>query len=328
MGLTRLEFASRLQITRFMDSVVEDAMKVREEKAFAEGEDDPHGRPWHTSFHASSFPGDYKLACPRKALYTLLDIPRDEPFSPKSRLMMDQGKQVELTMVKAFEAAGILLSPGPDEELQLQFADPDIWLTGTTDAVILHPKLGRPHAWESKMKYAKDLERMRVGLQGPDDSHVRQAKTEVAFFNRLSSELWPDLPPLRDGTLFYSSRDNPRVTAEFFIELDPDFMEAGIEKLRKWKMWFDDEILPTQDLPDFQEKGKKPIKRHPLGREFKWTYHPCIWCDFKDTCRTDHQAGVRDLSESVGVRRAAKLRPGYDYEKIREAVYAAWADLE
>lgn len=334
MGLTRQEMFSRLQLIRLMEPLAGEALETRQmmqwKGQLGRDDDSPHGRPWHTSFHASSFPGTNPRACPRKAMYTLMDIPKDEPFSAKGILMMEMGKTVEQFYVEGFYYEGILLSPPPWEEegVQMGFADPDTWLTGNSDAIILHPKLGRPHVWECKMRYADVIERMKVGLEGPDPAHVIQAKTYVVYMHELSKQLWPQYEPLRDGTIFYCSRDNPRETAEFFVEYDPAFKEAGRLKLKKWKEWFEDEILPTQALVEFQDVGKKPIKRHPLGRGWKWTELPCCWCDFKKTCKADHEAGTESLDESKAIEIAEQVRGEYNYGAVREAVFSAWADIE
>ena len=325
---------SRLQLIRLMEPLAGEALDEREYLAHRGklgDQDSPHGRPWHTSFHASSFPGDNKLACPRKALYTLADIPRDDPFTAKSRLMMELGKTVEHFYVEGFYYMGILLSPPPWEPVQLGFADPETWLTGNADAVILHPKLGRPHVWECKMKYANVLERMKVGLQGPDPAHIIQAKTYVAGMRPVLKHLKPNLPELRDGTIFYASRDNPRDTAEFFVEYDKKFWEKGMEQLRIWKQWFCDDVLPSQEAGvwplDVNSKGQEKIsKRHPLGSEFRWTYQPCQWCDWQKTCKADFKGGVLKLSDTNGLDYARTLRPNYDHQAIREAVFAAWEE--
>ena len=333
MGISRVELFSRLQLIRILEPLAGEALEVRESLAHRGklGDDDPHGRPWHTSFHASSFPGGEKLACPRKALYTLMDIPQDKPFSPKSRLMMEMGKTVEQFYVEGFYHMGILLSPPPWEPVQLGFTNDDAWLTGNCDAVILPPKLGRPHVWECKMKYARDIAEMKVGLKGPDPGHIIQAKTYVAAMRILGAELWPKLPLIKDGTIFYASRDNPRDTAEFLVEYDPKFWDAGLEQLKVWKGYFEDDILPSQlggQIPlDTNAKGDKVIsKRHPLGKDFRWTYQPCQWCDWQGTCRQDFKDDVVTLSESNGVDFAKSLDKSYDWKKIRKAVFAAWED--
>lgn len=335
MGITRREMYSRLQmdIVRLMEPLTENALLDYEKARWRGdyGDDDPHGRPWHTSFHASSFPGDNEFACPRQALYTMMNIPSKEAFSPKSRLMMDLGSQVEHSIVMAYHHYGILLSPPPTEPVQLGFVDPESWLTGNCDAVIKHPRLKRPHVFECKMKYEQDLKEMRVGLKGPDPRHVFQVKVYIAFLNLLSKQLWPDLPVLRDGTIYYVSRDNPRLTAEFHIDLDEKFREHGRAQLKRWKEWFEEDILPSQlagviDL-DTNSKGKEVASgRHPLGKKWKWTQLPCKWCDYGKVCREDFKGDVTALSDSHAIGHARDIRGDYDYEKTREAVFAAWED--
>lgn len=335
-GLSRREMYSRLQMLRLLEPLTEHALVDRELKAWRgdleELDDEPHGRKWHTSFHASSFPGDDK-GCPRKALYTMMNVPHQKPFGPNLRLTAETGKAVEDQIVWAFHSYGILLSPPPSSPIQMGFIDPASWLTGNCDAVIKHPRLKRPHIVECKQKYDEVLDRMRVGLEGPDPKHIIQLKTYISFFNLLSKHLWPDLPELRDGTIYYISRNKPRKTAEFFIELDEEFREAGREKLAEWKDWFEKDILPSQlagVIPkDKNAKGEWVNSgRHPLGKVWKWTELPCKWCDYKKICKADFENNVTELSETQGVAHAREIRGSYDADDVREAVFDAWEGVE
>lgn len=336
MGITRREMYSRLQMLRIMEPLTENALVSRELEAWRgdleDLDDEPHGRPWHTSFHASSFPGNNDRACGRQALYTLMNIPNDKPFGSKLRVMAEQGLAVEDALVKAWHSYGILLSPPPGSPIQMGFIDPETWLSGNCDAVILHPQLKRPHAVECKNRYQKVIDRMRLGLEGPDPKHVIQLKTYICFLHVLSKHFWPELPALRDGTIYYASRDNPRVTAEFFVELDEDFMEAGREVLLQWKDWFEKDILPSQ-LAGVIDKDKNAkgqfvnSGRHPLGKAWKWGELPCKWCDYKKVCRADFENNTTDLSDSYAIGHAREIRGSYDYDEVREAVFAAWEEV-
>lgn len=326
---------SRLQIVRLMEPLIENCLTEREAMAWRgdlEGEDEPHGRPWHTSFHASKFPGNNEFACPRQGLYTMMNIPKDKAFSPKSRLMMEMGKTVEDMIVWGFYSYGILLSPPPSSPVQMGFIDPTCWLTGNCDAVIKHPRLNRPHLFECKMKYQEQVEKMQVGLVGPDPGHIFQLKVYISFINPLSQLLWPELEPCRDGTIYYVARDEPRTTAEFHIDLDEGFRDEGRDVLQQWKEWFEADELPSQlsgAIPlDINAKGKEVASgRHPLGKKWKWTELPCKWCDYGGVCRQDFKGDVTQLSESHALGHARDIRGGYDYEKIREAVFEAWKGM-
>jgi hypothetical protein len=335
MGLSRREMYSRLQMLRLMEPLTENALLDRELQIWRgdlDSDDEPHGRPWHTSFHASSFPGGDR-ACPRKALYTMMNIPRERPANPNLRLTAETGKAVEEAIIWGFHSHDILLSPPPSSPVQMGFTDPECWLTGNCDAVILHPRLKRPHVFECKQKYDDVLNKMRVGLLGPDPTHVTQVKTYISFLNLLSKHFWPDLPELRDGTIYYVSRDRPRKTAEFFVELDEEFREMGRAKLLDWKKWFEEDVLPSQlagVIPqDRNSKGTfQNSKRHPLGKEWKWGEQPCKWCDYGQLCREDFKNDVTTLSESYAIGHANEIKGGsYDYDDVREAVFAAWEDL-
>jgi hypothetical protein len=109
--LTHKEMLTRLQVIQTLNPLVNRAFEISEQKRFEDQEgDNPHGRPWHVSFHASSFPGDDPKACPRQALYTMMDLPKSA-FSRRSRMLMNIGKQVELDIVRAFADAGTFSVP-------------------------------------------------------------------------------------------------------------------------------------------------------------------------------------------------------------------------
>jgi hypothetical protein len=117
--------------------------------------------------------------------------------------------------------------------------------------------------------------------------------------------------------------DDPSITAEFFVDYDPKFKEAGRERLRQWKKFFEDDVLPSYlTIPDMEVP--KARQKNPMG--WRWTYLPCKWCDFGQICRKDHSEKVTNLSESYAIGHARDLDEAYDYEAVRDAVFAAWDD--
>src|SRR5947209_16396925 len=91
--LTRAEFFTRLQLVRTIEPMVDLAFRISEEKIHREQLDDaPHGNPWHVSFHASQFPGNNPMACPRQSLYRMMDFPSPDATSRKLRQTADLGK--------------------------------------------------------------------------------------------------------------------------------------------------------------------------------------------------------------------------------------------
>lgn len=339
MGMSRGEMYSELGLIRIMEPLIEKVYKDyadRQYKGQMAHLDSPHGDPWHTGFHASSFPGGDEMACPRESLYSMMGISQDKPFSPKSLKMMQMGKDVENDLVWKLYEFGILLSPTPDNPIQMGFKDGDYWLSGNLDALIAHPGLGRPHVIECKMKYAEVVQEMLDRVQGPDPKHVKQLKTYICFMRAKIAEQFPNMEPLRDGTIVYISRDNPDVTAEFLVEYDESFMEEGLKQLAEWKEFYRQGILPSTT----------PDKRNPMG--FRWTYPPCNWCDFGQTCRKDHKAGVTKLADSHGIEFSQNvirvprvdeegepvINPDidrqymdtYDYAEKRAQVFARWGE--
>lgn len=316
--LTRQELFSRLQIIRTVEPVTATAYKEVEEVRWRTNADDaPHGNPWHVSFHGSQFPGDNPMACPRQALYRMMDFPNQSAFSRRSRVVMQAGKDAEVELVRTWYEAGILLSAPPDEDVQTGFEWPEAWLTSSVDSVILPPDWNKPLPVEIKTKEGKDIERMQFGLRGPDPAHVSQIKTQIALVRHYQDDLWPGLDPVTHGFIFYMSRDNPANTAEYRVDFDERFFEVGIERLKEWRGYFLEGVLPEI------KPGKRSSKfGHPNG--WRWSYEPCSFCDYKTTCQLDFREGVTELSNSIGIERAKHVRDDYDYEAARSRVSARW----
>ena len=325
---------TRIHAVRFLDPLTDRAYKqVEKHKHQNQLDDDPHGHPWHTSFHASQFPGG-EMPCPRKAVYGLADFAqeaddrkaRSTPFDRTSRTIMAAGKAIELELVKTYQDAGILLSAAPDEEIQTGFSHPESWLTGSVDCVIKPPDWNKPLPIEIKSKYETAIQEMLVGARGPDENHVFQLKVQLALIalEQKRGGLWSDLEPVTHGFIFYLSRDKPSNTAEFRVDLDMRFFEVGVERLLTYKGYFHEEVLFENP------KGKRSSKfGHPMGGSgFKWSQQPCAWCPFKKTCQLDFRQEITDLSESVGINRSRLARKHYDYKKARQRVLDRWADKE
>lgn len=305
----------RLQIKRTIDPIVQAAYKKVEEERWRSGDgNSPHGNPWHVSFHASQFPGDDPMACGRQAMYRMMDLPKADPFNRRARTVMSAGKAVEYELVKTLHDAGILISAGPDEEIQTGFTYADAWLTGSVDCVIKPPELNRPLPIEIKSKYQEVIEEMQLGIRKPDEGHIFQLKVQLALVRdaQEKGELWSDLDLVTHGYIYYLSRDKPFETAEFRVDYDKRFFELGVEQLKEWQQMFKDGVLPSEN----------PSKRHPYG--WRWSYPPCQWCDYKKTCKLDFEHGTTELSESVGINRAKLVNPDYDYEAARKRVLDRW----
>lgn len=271
----------------------------------------PHGTPWHTSLHASAFPGDDHFACGRKALYGLMNIPQAEPFPAHVRAMGDAGKDIELQIIRRLAKAGILLSADQTDgdDVQTGFVDQAFWLTGNMDAVILPPKWKSPHVVEIKSKSHKVLEEMRSGRRGPDPEHRRQILTYIGLAHELDlHKRWYQkrLGPVKDGTLYYVSRDSPRTVHEFYFEYDAEFMAKGRERLTEWIALFKEAKLPERP------------------KAWRWTEPPCRYCSVKKLCKADNKEKITDLNDSVAIAFAKQIRPWYDPMITRQAVLDRW----
>ncbi len=320
--LTRREMYSRMQLIRRLEPIIDDAFTQSLRREWRDQESDsPHGHPWHVSFHASQFPGDDPMACPRQALYRMMDIPSG---SPPTRWLMNtanSGKAIEIDIVRALHRAGILISAPPEAKVQTGFEMSELMFTGSVDCVIAQRQ--RPTPIEIKTKHESVVQRMKLGMKGPDDEHVKQIKTEMGFIRACqeAGDLWPDMKLCDRGYIYYQARDTPFLvdgtvavvqTAEFMVDYDSRFFETGLEVLKRWKAYWDEEHLPSVN----------PNKRHPMG--WRWSYLPCSYCNFKKVCKEDHLAGIDGLEESAAIEYAKSVRPSYSYNAARKRVKDRW----
>lgn len=313
--LTRFEFLSRMQVLRFIEPITQAVYHEVTWKQFREqANDSPHGHPWHVSFHASQFPGDDPMACPRQSLYRMMDFIQDAPANRMLHVTAAAGKGIEVELVSKWHEAGILISAPPDETIQTGFEIPDAWLTGSVDSVILPPGWNKPLPVEVKSKFQREIDKMKVGARGPDPGHITQIKAQLGLVRAAqeSGQLWADLDLVTHGFIYYLSRDNPIHTAEFRVDYDEKFFEQGIERLKEWRDLFERNILPSPVLG----------ARHPMG--WRWSYPPCQFCNYKKTCKLDHEQRLFELTESVGVTRTQRHRPEYDPAKARFRVGRRW----
>jgi hypothetical protein len=318
--VTRAEMMSRLQLAQVIDPVVDLAYKISEERTLREQlDDDPHGHLWHVSFHGSQFPGS-DMSCGRQMLYRMMDFPASEATPRHLRQTASLGKAFEADLVHAWNMADMLLS-SPDPENQTGFQLPEAWLTSSVDAVILRPGKRKPEPIEIKQRKAEVLDEMRLGRRGPYPEHVNQLKVQIAFV-RMYQEmgLWLtdlDLDPCDHGYVYYGSRADPLVTAEFRVDYDENHFVAGVERLKRYRAYFEEDVLPEAN------PGKRStIFGHPNG--WKWSKEPCQWCKAKKTCQLDFREGRTQLSDSIGVDFAKKIRPDYDVESARLRVRGRW----
>lgn len=307
---TRYELFQKLGILKpIVDPILNAISDVEEEQVWHKNLfSSPHGQPWHTSFHASSFPGDNPKACQRKALYSLMDIPSVKPVDRAGRAVMEIGKAIEEQIVWRFHRAGILLTP-PPQEIQLGFSDSRIWFTGSPDAVIRLPS-NKPHPIEIKSKDHSVIEEMKRGERSYDENHRTQLLPYIAGVvgAQQTKELWTDLEICTEGTILYVSRNRPNVTHEFRFRHDEEFMEAGYKQLAEWRKNFENGILPARE------------------KSWKWTEQPCKWCPVKPLCKLDYKEQITELENSNTIEHAKKVREKYDYEKTRNAVLDRWKD--
>jgi len=305
---------------------------------FVKGDVSPHGRPWHTSFHASQFPGDSPHACGRLAMYGLMDIPQESPMSRWLAQTAAVGKAVELSVVRAIRDDGRLVKSGqpgrssdPDAcddngrpMPQMGFVDREHWLTGSVDMPMLPFGYRTPHIVEIKSKHESKIFEMQEGNRGPDEKHRRQLLCSLGLAHEnpdafLHPQTGQQLEPAIDGSVYYLARDSewpgPIPTHEFYFSYDPGFMEQGRAHLKQWRVFFLEGRLP-------EETSHKNARSHPFG--WRWSEGECRFCPLKKICREDYENKVTTLADSAAIDYAKSIRPQYDYAQKRAAVLNAW----
>lgn len=348
MGMSRIQLWDALGLeVKVVEPMLMDAYRREAEREWrGDGDDAPHGARWATSFHASSFPGDDPLACGRAAIYGLMDLPSEKPREPFLSAWFDVGSNLEHDWVRRLHAEGMLLSKSPavGDDYQTVFIDREHWLSGAADAIVLPPFWRRGHNVEVKTTSAEKVQAMRDNSERTPYSHskyVRQLKTYIAlaYEQRFAPEVtvceesWAilrefpmgmkfcpmhhsfdckpvelKLEPPTDGTLIYSSREDPLTTASYLVEYDPAFIAAGRAKLAEWRDYYLNGLIPA----------------HPLeGQRAKWSVPPCKFCDFKRQCKVDFTKKTARIVDSAWIPVAEKIRD-YDYAEARTAVLTRW----
>lgn len=245
-----------------------------------------------------------------------MDIPNSEPTSAYLRSVADIGSAVEYQIVYRWGKAGLTLggsSPIKDGNpmTQLHFTDQESWLTGAVDAVLdLRPQLSSVIPVDIKSKKHNVVLEMQEGSMSYDPKHYNQIQAYIFFCNKYHKDMGWDamgLEPAKSGYIYYVSREDPRTTAEFYVQADWDLINEGIEKLKGWRQNFIDDELPE------------------LPKIWFWSKGPCRFCDFKkNVCKPDWKAGVTKISESNGIEFTKNLRPTYDFDKIKKRVIDKW----
>jgi len=323
------------------------AYELELEREWREEVQAPHGQPWFTSFHASSFPGDSDEVCGRRLVYGLLDPPAPGPRKPFLQAWFEHGSNLEHDWIKHFTSYGVLLTANvtADDDIQTGFEDEEHWLTGSCDAIILPRGWSKSHVVEVKTtSHEKVLAMLADTPSFPRDhgKYLRQLKTYIGLAHELpfaptvnicdeSGAIVPfgcDCPihrkqcafttttllPPDDGTLIYSSREESLTVASFRAQYDRIHMERGRERLAEWRDYFlRDEIPP-----------------HPCeGRAKKWTSTTCQYCPLKAAfCKADYTGNVTKLSESGISDYAQAIRPDWNLDEKRAAVLQRWNPTE
>lgn len=348
MGITRREMYQALGLIKIVDPILNKAVeRIQREKFESSEPNSPHGEPWHTSFHASQFPGDDVQACPRQAVYQMADFAQKEPNSRFLNAVADTGTAIETLITNIWADEGILISTDHTKgrDIQTGFSDDEHWFTGSVDALIVPPGWDSILPIEIKSKALDKVIQMKRGQKPADPSHINQASAYIGFSHEELHKRFPVLrickstgalaedistgecrrhgvveclktvntQPTNKGVIYYVARDDFSVTHEFLLDYNPEFMKVGRERLKDWQNLFELGII-QQD----QEK------KHPL-EGWAWSTGPCKFCPYKkEVCKPDFVDGITNLEESNGIKWTESVRGSYDLEATVQRVKDRW----
>jgi hypothetical protein len=350
----RMELFARLGRITVAESMIDEAYEYAAERQWRERHlDDPHGAPWFTSMHVSSFPGGDPRPCPRKLAYGMMAFAETEPLPQKAQAAGKVGIAMEDWVVDLLDLDGRLLSARSGAKHQIGFEDADHWLTGSPDIICLPKFWNRPLVIEAKSAYGEQVEAMRNLTRGCNPAHARQCQGYIGLGHHLSQQLWPrvvlckhtwrlaeegiepvidamvcaehginadsgclieiELQPIQSGVVLYGSRDHLELRKSWYFEHDEERFQKGLDILRTVQENFANDRLPE----------------HPFGGK-QWSADPCKFCNYKkNVCKPDHQAGVQTLKESHGVEWSRGVYgESYDPVRVREAVLERWRGRE
>lgn len=191
-----------------LEPITEDLMRERASKTLVDDEfDSPHEMAWFQSFHGSSFPCDPTEACERFLVYRMMNIPSSEPMPPWVTTCGTVGKAGELDISRAWYEGGRMLGvpEGIEDEVdwrrlpprldvgskvhQLGFAVPEVWLTASTDLMVLKPGWRKPFAVEIKGKADEVLEEMINGVDKLGRQLVKPRMADIAHVRQLRATI-------------------------------------------------------------------------------------------------------------------------------------------
>lgn len=312
MGLTRLQLFRSLRVVQDGPQLEKITKAAYEQLEDAIWRSMPKKRA--TSFWASSFPITEK-SCGRQALYSLMNTPPPEPFSIRSRAIVEMGKAAEYQIVYRWGKAGYTIGGSVplvegDEIHQLALQDPDTWLSGNLDAALdLRPQYDSVLPVDIKSKTDEAIKKMQVAALDYEERHYAQIQSYIYLCTLYHEEMgWADmgLQPARGASLYYVSRENPRNTCEFYFPANWPLINAALDRMRDWKEAFLSDRLPPRD------------------KAWRWTQEPCKWCVFKKFgCKPDNKDKVATLSGS-NIIQWSNEQTDYSLEQMKEKVLARW----
>src|ERR1035437_1442097 len=192
MGMSRETLWGLLGNLTVVEPILLSAYENEEYELWKQEENSPHGSPWHTSFHGSAFPGEDISVCGREQVYSLMNPAQESPIKPWLRGWFDIGSNLEHDWVRRLAKYGVLLSAdvtGEDEH-QTGLTDPEVWLTGAPDVIMLPPFWKKSHIVEVKTTEHEKVMKMIADPNDTPYSHQKYLRQCKLYISEANAQEW------------------------------------------------------------------------------------------------------------------------------------------
>jgi CRISPR/Cas system-associated exonuclease Cas4 (RecB family) len=220
--------------------------------------------------------------CSREITYKMLGYP-EEDIDPRVLMVFENGHSFHERMENLFKEVGILVAP------ELPIRDPNLRISGRTDAVIYNPH-------PDKDKQPKDLVTLKgfegeVIYNGPNNeiALVELKSINNKGFNRVVSKgakidhkwqlmLYMYLSGIRQGLLYYENKDTQE-TYEVWVEYDQKVVDKLLNKIITVNQHVDNNTLPPRE-----HSRSSPV---------------CGWCSYSNMCWGSVKQSWQSIEELI-----------------------------
>jgi hypothetical protein len=165
--------------------------------------------------------------CTRKIVRMLLNQIQQKPVEPKQQRIFDNGNSVHRRYLKSYlPAIGNVAIVEIEENgalvqkpfIEVSIEDPELWLKGAPDAVVINKRDDLPYIFELKSIKQESFEI----LEAPSEEYLDQV------------HLYMYMTKIPRAIVFYENKNNQDII-DFYIELDQARLDGLLEKAKSIK---------------------------------------------------------------------------------------------